>query len=57
MADFLEILSTILDFMRNNGVPFSIGDFSATISFLNIAIGVIVADMGIYWLFRLFDGD
>lgn len=55
MSDFLSILSIVIDWLRNNGVPFEVGDFSATISFFDIIIGVMVISIGTYFLFKVFD--
>lgn len=51
----LGIFTVIFDFMRENGVPIHIGDFNATLSFMDILVGSFIAEIGIYFLFRLFD--
>lgn len=55
MSAFLNILSTVIDWLRNNGVPFEVGEFFATISFFEIIIGVMVISIGTYFLFKVFD--
>lgn len=55
MQGFLDIMSIVIDWLRNNGIPIEVGSFSGNISFFNIIIGVLVAEVGMYFLFRVFD--
>lgn len=55
--NILDILSLIFDFLKNNGVPIPMPNGGEIfISFWHIIIGVMLANMVIYFIHNLLEG-
>ena len=55
MDGFLMVFTSVIDWMRNLTIPLNVGSFQASISLFDLAISLIVVDIGITLLKKIFD--